>query len=64
MGLEGAARFAEMARAYSGCTVWKQYFLALDLPDCHVDGVFAHASLFHVPRQALPQVLAQLHALV
>lgn len=62
VGLEGAARFADMARAYSGCEVWQQDFLALDLPASHFDGVFANASLFHVPSQALPQVLAQLHA--
>ena len=62
IGLEGAERFAEMARAYSGCTVWQQDFLALDLPDHRFDGVFANASLFHVPSQALPRVLTQLHA--
>ena len=62
VGLEGAARFVEMARSYSGCTVWQQDFLALNLPDDHFDGVFANASLFHVPSQALRQVLAQLHA--
>jgi SAM-dependent methyltransferase len=27
IGLEGAARFAEMARGYSGCDVWQQDFL-------------------------------------
>lgn len=62
VGLEGAARFAEMARAYSGCEVWQQDFLTLDLPARHFDGVFANASLFHVPGQALPRVLAELHA--
>lgn len=62
VGLEGAARFAEMARAHSGCEVWQQDFLALDLPVGRFDGVYANASLFHVPRSALPQVLAQLHA--
>ena len=61
IGLEGATRFADMARAYSGCEVWQQDFLALDLPANHFDGVFANASLFHVPGQALPKVLAQLH---
>jgi SAM-dependent methyltransferase len=61
VGLDGAARFAEMARAHSGCEVWHQNFLALDLPAAHFDGVFANASLFHVPGAALPQVLAQLH---
>lgn len=62
IGLEGAERFVTMARSYSGCTVWQQDFLALDLPDQYFDGVFANASLFHVPRQALPQVLEQLRA--
>jgi SAM-dependent methyltransferase len=62
VGLEGAARFAEMARAYSGCEVWQQDFLQLDLPTAHFDGVFANASLFHVPSQSLPAVLRQLHA--
>lgn len=62
VGLEGAARFVDMARAYSGCEVWQQDFLALELPDSFFDGVFANASLFHVPSQALPQVLAALHA--
>jgi SAM-dependent methyltransferase len=62
VGLEGAARFVEMARSYSGCTVWQQDFLALELPRDYFDGVFANASLFHVPSQALPRVLAQLHA--
>ncbi len=61
VGLEGAGRFAEMARTYSGCEVWQQDFLTLDLPANHFDGVFANASLFHVPSQALPKVLAQLH---
>ena len=62
VGLEGAERFAEMARAYSGCTVWHQDFLALDLPADHFDGVFANASLFHVPSAALPRVLRELLA--
>jgi len=61
IGLEGAARFAAMARADTGCTVWQQDFLALDLPDRHFDGVFANASLFHVPSRELPRVLRELH---
>jgi SAM-dependent methyltransferase len=61
VGLEGAERFAQMARGYSGCTVWQQDFLALDLPTQFFDGVFANASLFHVPSRALPPVLAHLH---
>jgi SAM-dependent methyltransferase len=31
-GLEGSARFTAMARAHSGCEVWRQDFLMLDLP--------------------------------
>src|SRR5258708_726048 len=62
VGLEGAAEFAAMARAHSGCEVWQQDFLKLDLPEGHFDGVFANASLFHVPAQELPRVLAELHA--
>ena len=62
IGLDGAARFVDMARAHSGCTVWQQDFCQLDLPSQHFDGVFANASLFHLPSQALPRVLAALHA--
>lgn len=61
-GLDGSERFAEMARADSGCEVWQQNFLALDLPAERFDGVFANAVLFHIPSQELPRVLGQLHA--
>lgn len=61
IGVEGAARLAEMARAATGCEVWEQDFLALDLPAAKFDGIFANASLFHVPRQELPRVLRELH---
>jgi SAM-dependent methyltransferase len=62
VGLDGCPRFVEMARADSGCEVWLQDFLALDLPDRHFDGIFANAVLFHIPSQELPRVLRQLHA--
>ena len=62
IGLEGAARLAAMAREHSGCEVWEQDFLALDLPARRFDGVFANASLFHVPRADLPRVLRELRA--
>ncbi len=62
IGLEGASRLAAMARAHSGCEVWEQDFLKLDLPHQHFDGVFANAALFHVPSQELSRVLRQLHA--
>ena len=62
IGLDGAARFAAMARAHSGCEVWQQDFLQLDLPAARFDGVFANASLFHVPSRELPRVLRELRA--
>jgi len=61
IGLEGSARLAAMARAYSSCAVWEQDFLKLDLPSSRFDGVFANAALFHVPGQELPRVLRELH---
>ncbi|MBL8662895.1 MAG: class I SAM-dependent methyltransferase [Candidatus Odyssella sp.] len=62
VGLDGAAAFVAMAREHSGCEVWHQDFLALDLPPSRFDGVFANASLFHVPGAELPRVLSELHA--
>ena len=62
VGLDGAPRFVAMAREHSGCEVLQQDFLALALPPASFDGVFANASLFHVPRQELPRVLGELHA--
>ena len=61
-GLDGSKKFVAMARAYSGCEVLHQDFLALDLPEGRFDGVFANASLFHVPAQELPRVLQELLA--
>ena len=62
IGLEGAAPFAGMARAHSGCAVWQQDFLQLDLPADRFDGIFANAALFHVPAGELPRVLLELRA--
>jgi SAM-dependent methyltransferase len=61
IGLDGSAQFAEMARADSGCEAWQQDFLKLDLPACRFDGVYANASLFHVPTRELPRVLRELY---
>ena len=61
VGVEGSRRLAAMARA-SGYEVWEQDFLNLDLPANRFDGVFANATLFHVPSQELPRVLLELHA--
>jgi len=62
VGLDGLREFAAMARAASGCEVLEQDFLALDLPPASFDGVFANASLFHVPAQEMPRVLGELRA--
>jgi SAM-dependent methyltransferase len=62
IGLEGTAHFVAMARAHSRCEVWQQDFLELDLPESRFDGIFANATLFHVPSQELPRVLLELHA--
>ena len=62
IGLQGSAPLAAMARAHSGCEVWEQDFLALKLPSSRFDGIFANASLFHVPGQELPRVLGELRA--
>ncbi|MNN07946.1 hypothetical protein D3C81_1207820 [compost metagenome] len=51
-----------MARADVGCEVWQQDFLELELPERYFDGIFANASLFHVPHQELPRVLTELRA--
>ena len=60
IGVDGAGQFVDMARAYSGCEVWQQDFLHLDLPGAMFDGVFANAVLFHVPSASLPGVLSAL----
>jgi SAM-dependent methyltransferase len=60
IGLDGSTRFVEMARAQTGCEVWHQDFLRLELPSSRFDGIFANASLFHVPRAELSRVLLEL----
>jgi len=62
IGIEGASKLAAMARDHSGCEVWEQDFLRLDLRPERFDGVFANAALFHVPAQELPRVLGELRA--
>jgi SAM-dependent methyltransferase len=60
-GLEGSQCFADMARELE-FEILQQDFLKLDLPRSRFDGVFANASLFHVPSQELPRVLQELRA--
>ncbi|HET8705067.1 MAG TPA: class I SAM-dependent methyltransferase, partial [Pseudomonadales bacterium] len=61
VGLDGCPNFCAMARAHTGCEILHQHFLALDLPANAFDGIFANASLFHVPSRELPRVLNELH---
>src|SRR5260370_26240015 len=54
VGLDGSQQFVAMARAHSRCEVLHQHLLAMRLPEGRFYGVFANASLFHVPTQELP----------
>ncbi len=61
VGLDGSVEFCRMARELTQCEILHQQFLNLSLaPQCF-DGIFANASLFHVPSQVLPRVLQVLH---
>jgi SAM-dependent methyltransferase len=60
-GLDATPAFVEMAQQVAQCPVWEQNFLNLDLPKQHFDGIFANASLIHVPAQDLQRVLQDLH---
>jgi SAM-dependent methyltransferase len=62
VGLDGSETFCNMARKNTGCHILYQQFLKLALPDQSYDGIFANASLFHVPGQELPRVLQELYA--
>jgi SAM-dependent methyltransferase len=60
-GLDGSRSFCQMAQQLSGCPTLHQQFLTLDLADNSFDGIFANASLFHIPSQELPRILHELH---
>ena len=60
VGLDGSRQFVAMARSHSQSEVLHQDFLAMRLPESRSDGVFANASLFHVPSQEMPKVLLEL----
>jgi len=60
VGLDGSARFWQMAQKNSDCEVLHQNFLELNLGSNRFDGIFANASLFHVPQQELLRVLKEL----
>ena len=61
VGLDGSKEFCKMAQQLSDCPTLNQQFLKLELKDNNYDGIFANASLFHVPSQELPRVLRDLH---
>ncbi len=61
-GLDGSKSFCQMAHRHSGCPTLHQQFLSLDLEPESFDGIFANASLFHIPSAELPRVLIQLHS--
>jgi len=62
VGLDGTAAFVQRARDYAGVGVWEQDFHNLALPDAAFDGIFANASLFHVPLRSIVRVLGELRA--
>ena len=62
VGLDGCATFCRMAEAHSACPTLQQTFCQLQLEPNSFDGVFANASLFHVPSEQLPSVLKKLHS--
>ena len=61
VGLDGSKTFCTMAYQNSGCPALHQQFLSLELEQGGFDGIFANASLFHVPSQELTRVLQELH---
>lgn len=60
IGLDATPAFVEMAQRLSGCEVWQQSFLSLNLPAEFFDGIFANASLIHVPQSEMVRVLQDL----
>lgn len=61
VGLDATPTFVEMAQQATGCPVLQQSFLNLDLPGETFDGIFANASLIHVPKAEMVRVLKDLH---
>ncbi|WP_287360455.1 class I SAM-dependent methyltransferase [Moorena sp. SIO3B2] len=57
IGLDATPAFVKMAQQVSGCEVWQQSFLNLKLPPKSFDGIFANASLIHIPRASMVRVL-------
>lgn len=60
IGLDATPAFVEMAKQAGGGEVWQQNFLNLKLPQQFFDGIFANASLIHVPAAEMVRVLGDL----
>jgi SAM-dependent methyltransferase len=61
IGLDATPAFVVMAHQAGGGEVWQQNFLNLDLPEQFFDGIFANASLLHVPQTDMLRVLQNLY---
>lgn len=61
VGLDGTSEFCTMARENSDCEVLQQSFNDLKLDENIYDGIFANASMFHIPSYNLENVLKNLH---
>ena len=61
IGLDGAEMFCQMARQASGCDVWHQDLLDLDLPALYFDAIFANAVLFQIPQQCLHNAMVRMY---
>ena len=61
-GLDGSKEFCKMTQKLSKFPILHQKFLHLELEDNSFDGVFANASLFHVPSLELSRVMKEIHS--
>ena len=61
-GLDGSKEFCKMTQKLIKFPILHQKFLHLELEDNSFDGVFANASLFHVPSLELSRVLKEIHS--
>jgi SAM-dependent methyltransferase len=60
-GLDATPAFVAMAQKAANCPVWEQSFFNLNLPSSYFDGIFANASLIHVPTYEMLRVLKDLY---
>ena len=60
-GIDSSGTFLKFAITSIGCDVHHMNFINLDLPHFEYDGIFANATLFHVPRQEINRVMIELH---